>query len=101
MGGRLWVCVSEGSCEKRDLKIDKSEQGRGEGATVGRGNLGNEHRDGRGKCPENVGLGNAMYPPLSPHQIFGENYTAHCCFWKYLWGLCVCGGGQGVCVSRM
>ena len=52
MGGRLWVCVSEGSCEKRDLKIDKSEQGRGEGATVGRGNLGNEHRDGRGKCPE-------------------------------------------------
>lgn len=51
MGERLGVCVAEGSCEKRDLKVDKSEQEKGEGATVGRGNLGNEHRDGRGKCP--------------------------------------------------
>lgn len=51
MGERLGVCVAEGSCEKRDLKVDESEQEKGEGATVGRGNLGNEHRDGRGKCP--------------------------------------------------
>lgn len=51
MGGRLGVCVDEGSCEKRDLKVDKIEQEKGEGATVGRGNLGIEHRDGRGKCP--------------------------------------------------
>lgn len=60
MGGRLGVYVSEGSCEKRDLKVAKSEQGRDEGATVRRGNLGNGLRDGRGKCPENVGLGIAM-----------------------------------------
>lgn len=77
---------------RRDLKVDKIEQEKSEGATVGKETWGLSTgmvRKMSIKCwPRKCNVS-----PLSPHQIFEENYTAHL-FWEVLM---VCVGGR-VCL---
>lgn len=56
MGGGLEICGAGGSYEERGLRQDERGQERDEVVGVGRGNLGKEQRDGKGRCLGSFGV---------------------------------------------